>query len=304
MDLASGITKLDVYIPKMVEQLMSFLALKIPILVAIIINMIPEMKLIGLEIHMSIDKKKTWGMVELAQSKWMTKLILAFKGEDVVGLEKYAESAAEEAKRDVKTVMANTRLYQTFPPQAQDRQRNRTLTMMQKVHGLTRKLTAPMHLVMKHMVSRHVLYHAERKQSNTTVYKDDLEALSLISLVPTNFDEACRVAKRIIRKSGLKRFKQLTSISKMQCHLSKSQMKALDRGEHVQPLSMRQYQKMASFMEMRSLSSAKEELKKEVKAHDEEISNDIKNTITDHMEESCDDSMEQHQAQNSGGLCP
>ena len=52
---------------------------------------------------------------------------------------------------------------------------------------------------MKHYAGRHLKY-AEQKQANGGVYDEELEAMSLVNLVPTDFDEACRVHKRIVRR--------------------------------------------------------------------------------------------------------
>ena len=53
-------------------------------------------------------------------------------------------------------------------------------------------------LIMKHLGGRHAL----SKPRKHLDYDDEHEAATLISLVPTDFDEACRVSERLIEKKG------------------------------------------------------------------------------------------------------
>ena len=76
---------------------------------------------------------------------------------------------------------------------------HRAKVLQGKIHGLVLNMTQPLGLVMKHYAGRHLKY-AEQKQANGGVYDEELEAMSLVNLVPTDFDEACRVHKRIVRR--------------------------------------------------------------------------------------------------------
>lgn len=113
-------------------------------------------------------------------------------------------------------------------------------------------------------MGRHALMNATGAVQGTSpqhhVTEEEGMAASLIYLVPTNFDRACNVSKKLHRRVGVRGVKRLTGISGLRCERNAAQLAAEARGEYAMPLSKRKYEKMASFIEARTKKSSDEKL--------------------------------------------
>merc|ERR1711871_1854865 len=49
-------------------------------------------------------------------------------------------------------------------------------------------------------------------------YNDEMDAALLTHFVPMSYPIACKIYKRLVRKRGLKRLKELTGLVRMDCH--------------------------------------------------------------------------------------
>ena len=124
-----------------------------------------------------------------------------------------------------------------------------------EVEQLLLQIKNPLHDLMKHVVARHSLRPVGGE------YNEHVETMSLVELIPTDFRRACRAYKRIVRQSGIKRFRELTGLRKLNCQTTQSQREVLARGGYVQPISAMQYETMASLIETRTFANAKQNFK-------------------------------------------
>lgn len=136
-------------------------------------------------------------------------------------------------------------------------------------------------LILKHMSGRHIF----SKPRAGLKYDDEHEAASLISLVPTNFDKACKVSKRLIKKKGNARHKALTGISKLHCRRTAAQRKAEARGEYIMPMSKKKYDTMASFIEARTKKESDAALQADIDKAMIESKAEAKAEVTKHMQD-------------------
>lgn len=85
-----------------------------------------------------------------------------------------------------------------------------------------------------------------------------------------NFDEACKTARRIIRRSGWKRFKELTGLKRqLRCSLTPRQRRLhLHKGIRPWPLSERERDRMADHIHRRVRRQLQPEL---LQWRDEEV---------------------------------
>ena len=93
-------------------------------------------------------------------------------------------------------------------------------------------------------------------------FDDEAEAATLIHQIPMDFDGSCKRMKQIIRKKGLKRFKELTGRKRpLHCNLSLKQKRDWARtGRKPWALSLRQYDEMTDHMQARMARILKPQL--------------------------------------------
>ena len=134
-------------------------------------------------------------------------------------------------------------------------------------------------LILEHMSGR----HAFSKPRSDLHYDDEHEAATLITLVPTDFDQACKVSKSLIRKKGMARHKELTGISKLRCRRTRVQLKAEGRGEYIMPLSHKRYDTMASFIEARTKQPSEQKMQAAIKEIEEAAKTEAAEEVNKHM---------------------
>lgn len=114
----------------------------------------------------------------------------------------------------------------------------------------------PLARVVKHIVGRHISQHVEyqtRRAKDPKHYDPKIEVHELIRLVPTDFDGACQIFKKIVRRSGRKVFKELTGLKGLRCHrTARQRAKELAEGAFIQPVTKNEYERMCTFIEERS----------------------------------------------------
>jgi len=133
---------------------------------------------------------------------------------------------------------------------------------------------------MTEFIARHATGHSTPSEND----HGEADAISLIQLVPTHFKEACRVAARIKKQHGQKRFKELTGRDDLRCSLTSDQEAALAQGKHVSPLNDKEYNAMASLIEARTHAGAESKVRKAMEAKFAEVGTRIDKDFTNALE--------------------
>jgi hypothetical protein len=136
----------------------------------------------------------------------------------------------------------------------------------------------------KETVQRKVFEANAKLRPEEGEYDEEEEAAYLPHQIAMDFDEACRVSKRIIRKSGLKRFKELTGLKHpLRCTKTLAQrQKYLQTGIKPWPLGEKARQQMVEYVRAR----VHKKLAPEILSYQEEEGQRRKGVVTNLVEES------------------